>query len=150
MTMQISRAVYDALRREAAATPDVEVCGLLFGAGGWIEAYQAAANIAPDPAKHFEIDPEALFAAQKAERSGGPRLIGYYHSHPNGLAQPSEKDRAQAAPDGKIWLIVAAGDVKSWRAGKSGFTSVALEIADVLALGARLRQRIAETPGPHA
>ena len=79
-----------------------------------------SANVAADPARFFEIDPAALLAAHRAARSGGPQVIGHYHSHPNGRAEPSPRDAADAAPDGSIWLIAASGRLTAWRAGPHG------------------------------
>lgn len=83
-------------------------------------------NVAEEPACRFEIDPAALFTAMRTGRAGGPALIGYYHSHPGGNAEPSLVDSAMAAPDGKIWLIVAQDDVRAWRATPRGFQEVAI------------------------
>lgn len=121
MKIEISRTALDAIRTHAAATPDVEVCGLLFGSAGRIEAAQAADNAAMDPARRFEVDPAALFRAIRAERAGGPGLAGYYHSHPNGLAIPSEEDRKSAAIDGKIWIIAAGDEITAWRFDGAAF-----------------------------
>ncbi|MFV1428256.1 Mov34/MPN/PAD-1 family protein, partial [Klebsiella pneumoniae] len=85
-----------------------------------VERASAEANVADDPTRRFEIDPAALIAALKAERGGGERVIGYWHSHPSGDATPSATDAAMAAADGKIWVIVAGDAVTVWRAGTSG------------------------------
>lgn len=88
-----------------------------------------AANVADGPETRFEIDPAALFAALKAERAGGPQIVGYWHSHPSGDVRPSETDAAMAARDGKLWLIVANGDAGLWRAAEAGgFEAVALSL----------------------
>ncbi|MFM5885339.1 MAG: M67 family metallopeptidase, partial [Novosphingobium sp.] len=89
-----------------------------------------AANVHPDPARHFEIDPAALIAAHKAERGGGPQLLGYYHSHPNGRADPSPSDRAQAAGDGRLWAIIANDAVLVWRDTPTGFQALPLRLVD--------------------
>jgi proteasome lid subunit RPN8/RPN11 len=124
MKVEISTTVLDAIRAHAAADAPREACGLVFGSGERIDGVMAATNVADDPERRFEIDPAALFAAIHAERAGGPRLIGYYHSHPAGIAAPSETDRIMAASDGKLWLIVAGDAVTGWRAGPDGFTAV--------------------------
>ena len=98
-----------------------EACGLLLGDGGRITSATVAANVHPDPARHFEIDPAALLAAHKAARTGGPQVLGYWHSHPNGRPDPSEEDRAEAAGDGRIWVIVANGAISVWRDEPGGF-----------------------------
>ena len=117
MRYEISRCVIEAIQREAAAAHPREACGLLFGEDGRITGWQAAANVADDPERHFEIDPAALFAALRAGRAGGPALIGYWHSHPGGDPRPSATDIAMAAADGKLWLIVAGDRIAGWRIG---------------------------------
>ncbi len=98
---------------EAAADAN-EVCGLLFGQADGIEAILPAANVAPDPTRHFELDPTVLIAAHRAARDGGPQIVGHYHSHPGGTAAPSATDAACAAPDGSLWLIVGGGAARLW------------------------------------
>jgi desampylase len=119
----VPRHLIDRIRAEEAAAPGSEICGLLFGDGDRIDAARAAANVAARPADSFEIDPAALIAAHRAERHGGARIIGCYHSHPGGRPEPSERDRSAAEPGG-VWLIVAGGIVRGWRAGADGFTEV--------------------------
>jgi proteasome lid subunit RPN8/RPN11 len=125
MALRVAAGLLDTLVRTAAGMPDREICGLLFGADDRIEYAQPAENIADHPQDTFEIDPRALFAALRAERAGGPRLIGHYHSHPNGRAEPSPRDLAAAEP-GKYWLIIGGSTARLWLAGPSGFTEVQL------------------------
>jgi proteasome lid subunit RPN8/RPN11 len=115
MRLEISRDVLAGIRAEVAGAHPLEACGLLFGGAGGIDGWQVAYNIAEYPEREFEIDPTVLFAALRAERAGGPRLIGYWHSHPNGKAEPSALDREAAQNDGKVWLIFAGDDVTAWR-----------------------------------
>lgn len=104
----------------AAGSPDTEVCGLLFGESSRIIRALPAANIAENPKNSFEIDPTALFAANRTERGGGERLVGHYHSHPVGPAHPSARDHEMAWEAGRLWLIVAAGKMGLWRAQSPG------------------------------
>lgn len=115
---------------ESVAAHPRECCGLLLGSGGRIEAALPTANVHPEPARHFEIDPAALIAAHRAAREGGPQVLGYYHSHPNGLAEPSATDLAMASGDGRLWAIVAAGDVTWWRDGEAGFEPLCLRVVE--------------------
>ena len=126
MEVRISSEALAAIRAHAASDPEREVCGLLFGDDDHVSAVTPAPNVAPDPAKHFEIDPAALFAAIRGERAGGARLVGYYHSHPGGRAEPSATDQAHAAPDGKLWLIVAGTEVRGFRSCIDGLQPIAL------------------------
>lgn len=77
-------------------------------------------NIAQNKSKFFEMDPATLIAAHKEARLNGPKILGYYHSHPNGLAQPSAHDAQTAAEDGKIWMIIANGQITAWQTIHNG------------------------------
>jgi proteasome lid subunit RPN8/RPN11 len=125
MEMIVARSLLDGIRRAAAATPGREICGLLFGGSDRIDHAEAVANVAPAPETSFELDPAALIAAYKAERAGGPRVIGCYHSHPNGRAEPSARDLAAAEPGG-LWLIVGGTELRAWRAEPGAFREVKL------------------------
>lgn len=129
MAIAVTSGVLATLAQEAAhAAPD-ECCGLLLGDGATIDRTRPAANVHPHPARHFEIDPAALIAAHRTARSGGPQVLGYYHSHPSGWGEPSMTDRAQASGDGRIWAIVAAGAVHLWRDCPHGFEALPLRLA---------------------
>ncbi|KQN25950.1 hypothetical protein ASE86_07150 [Sphingomonas sp. Leaf33] len=118
--VEISRSVLRAVAAESAADPDREVCGLLFGDSGRVIAHQPCANVAADPATRFEIDPAALIAAYRAERGGGQRIVGCYHSHPSGDPQPSRRDAADAATTGWLWLIAGGSAIRAWRVVDGG------------------------------
>jgi proteasome lid subunit RPN8/RPN11 len=105
-----------------------EACGLLLGQPGVIAIVQDTANTAAAPQRHFEIDPSALLAAHRAARNGGPLVLGYFHSHPNGPAAPSATDQAMAAGDGRIWAIIAADTVALWRDARSGFEPLSYDV----------------------
>lgn len=122
MIVEIATGVRETLVAEAARAAPSECCGLLLGRTGRIENTVAAANIAADPTRGFEIDPATLLRTHRAARGDGQRVIGHYHSHPNASPQPSLRDAARAAADGQIWLIVAAGAVTAWTAvaGEAG------------------------------
>ena len=123
-----------ALQDAAAQAAPKEACGLLLGAGGVIEEARTCANLAVNPLRFFEIDPAALIAAHRAERGGGPALLGYWHSHPSGRAEPSAEDQRQASGDGKIWAIIGSGiaqaEVRFWRDERQGFVALSYAVAD--------------------
>ncbi|MFM5932199.1 MAG: M67 family metallopeptidase [Novosphingobium sp.] len=108
-----------------------EACGLLLGQDDVIERAVPCANVAADPLRQFEIDPAALIAAHRAERAGGERLIGYWHSHPEGHPMPSATDCRHASGDGRIWAIAAGGQVTFWRDGKQGFEALPSRLAEM-------------------
>lgn len=97
---------------QAQAVHPRECCGLLVGARDGdvarIGALHPAHNLSDDPDR-FDIDPRDHIAAQKSARESDQAVIGCYHSHPNGRAQPSATDLAGANAENFLWLI-AAGD----------------------------------------
>jgi proteasome lid subunit RPN8/RPN11 len=131
MALHLSSSDWRQLLHWAEMAGDHECCGILRGEGDRVSALELAQNVAADPTRHFEIDPAALFSAAKDVRSGGIPVLGFFHSHPNGMAVPSPTDIAQAAPDKYIWLIIAAGAITAWQpvvvgAQVTGFTPVVL------------------------
>lgn len=123
MIARIPLILLDHILAAAAASPDREICGLLLGAGMQVEQIVPTANVAVDPAHMFEIDPAPLFAALRTERGGGAGVIGHYHSHPNGSAEPSPRDFAAAEP-GKLWIIVGNAVARAWLAEQGGFRAL--------------------------
>ena len=134
MIARISRPLLAEILAHAAAAPEREVCGLLFGGDGYIAAAVSARNVHPDPACFFELDPAALLAAHKVERAGGLRIVGHYHSHPTGAAEPSPADAAAAAGEGEYWLVVSpAGAATLWRAVPGGALHGMFDSVDLVA-----------------
>lgn len=128
MTIEVSSTVLNGIKEHAADDHPRECCGILLGERDRIAAALPAVNVHAEPERHFEIDPQALIDAHRAARRGGPPVAGYYHSHPNGLVQPSFTDRAQAAHDGSVWAIVAAGEVNFWRDEPDGFVPLSYRV----------------------
>jgi desampylase len=120
MELRISRQHLEQLHFWAEKAHPKEVCGLLWGIGMNVETVEESRNVALDPLCEFEIDPAALLKASRLAREQKLQVIGYFHSHPNGCAEPSITDAQMAAGDGRFWLIVANGSVTAWRAGASG------------------------------
>jgi proteasome lid subunit RPN8/RPN11 len=120
MSLRISKPLLERILSHVADDPDREVCGLLFGTAEAVEDVVPAANVSAHPTDSFELDPQALFDAVRAERAEGRRPIGHYHSHPNGSALPSARDAAASHEEGRIWLIAAGGEIRAWRALAGG------------------------------
>ncbi len=120
MALIISSDLQTKIRDEANMADPMECCGLLMGQGHVVSDIVPAANVSKTPRTHFEIDPAILIEAIKAERAGGPAILGYYHSHPSSDNQPSVTDAAMAAADGKYWVIIANLGLKAFRASQNG------------------------------
>ena len=128
MHIEVARHVVEALKGEAQSAHPHECCGLLLGEGECITDHVATKNVHPTPESHFEIDPQALIDAHRVAREGGPQVCGYYHSHPAGAAVPSATDRAMASGDGRIWAIIAHGQVRFWQDNARGFDALSYEV----------------------
>lgn len=109
----------ETLRATAQAAHPLECCGLVTGRPGLIEAVVPAMNVSPHPESSFEIDPAMLLRTHREARAAGQRVIGHYHSHPNGEPTPSRRDAARAVEDGQLWLIITGGAVQAFRAVSS-------------------------------
>lgn len=109
MIIGISSGVLETLATEAAKAHPCECCGLLTGSPALIDAVVPARNISPHPETGFEIDPGTLLRAHREARAGQRQVVGHYHSHPNGSAEPSLRDAARAIDNGAVWIVIAAG-----------------------------------------
>lgn len=116
----ISRSLLEAVLADARCDPARERCGLLLGRDDQLLDFIPAANVHPQPERHFELDPAVLFATLRTERAGGLAVLGHYHSHPMGESVPSATDAAAASDDGRLWLIVAREGFGLWRSIPGG------------------------------
>ena len=100
-----------------------ECCGAMLGtdtgAGRQVRSLFPLVNRRDDsPRNRFSITPEDFRAAERAAAERGLDLIGWYHSHPDHPARPSEFDREHAWPWYSYVIVsVAAGapeDLTSW------------------------------------
>ena len=84
-----------------------ECCGLLLGRDGEIVEAVRTRNIAEDPASRFLIDPADHFVARRDARERGLEVVGFYHSHPRSVAEPSARDIAEFSYPDHLYLIVS-------------------------------------------
>jgi proteasome lid subunit RPN8/RPN11 len=118
-----ARHLQTAARHGAVSYPE-ECCGFLIGRSTdeetLIERVLSVGNEREDSRHNrYVISPETVLAAQKEARALGLDVVGYYHSHPDHPAVPSEFDREHAWP-GLSYLIVSVEQGKvtaarSWR-----------------------------------
>lgn len=117
MRVSLPAALAVAIFAQADAAHPQECCGLLEGAHDGdafrITALHPARNLSSRPDR-FEIDPVDHLKAQKTARASGHGIIGCYHSHPHGAAQPSETDLAGAEQDNFLWLIVSDRELNAF------------------------------------
>jgi proteasome lid subunit RPN8/RPN11 len=129
----------DILARARAAWP-AEACGLLVGRGRRVlkvARVVPAVNLLADLPGRFELDPAVRLAVEKECRISGERVLGHWHSHPDGRAAPSATDLAMAYEPDLAWLIVGvdaggAAQAEAFRpdAQSGGFRAVALRVGE--------------------
>jgi proteasome lid subunit RPN8/RPN11 len=101
------------IRRHGEETYPHECCGALVGAGNRVTATVALPNTTEEgPRRRFMVRPsDYRVAEQKAGELGG-ELLGFYHSHPDHPARPSQYDLDHAWPT-FAYIIVAVASGKS-------------------------------------
>lgn len=108
--MKIRQAQVEALLAHARSGYPFEVCGVLLGRDGTVEKAQAVLNRETEsPRVRYQIAPEDLLRIQRESRDAGLEIVGFYHSHPDHPARPSETDRRIAAgglSDGVLHVVV--------------------------------------------
>ncbi len=101
--IQLSKGVNEEIRQHGTADFPYECCGVLLGrVQGEVRIVtrtERLENVHEDGhERRFLIAPEQMFQLDKQARTTGDSIIGFYHSHPNHPARPSEYDREWAWP----------------------------------------------------
>ncbi len=106
--VELAAAAREAIRREAARAYPHEGCGALLGREpDVVSETLALANQEPNsPRTRFVVSPRDYLAAEQQADARGLTLLGFWHSHPDHPARPSETDRAFAWP-GLLTVVVA-------------------------------------------
>jgi len=116
----VSVGILKLIRDEAEKAYPFECCGFLLGEPNRIHSIIPATNNSDEEKRRrFRIDPDDYISAEQSAAESGFGVIGFYHSHPDHPAYPSENDREQALPY-YLYIIVAvksgqAGDTTCWR-----------------------------------
>ncbi len=119
MALKVTREHIEAVREHGARDYPNECCGILLGQSDGahkdVREVVALRNLRLDPARaqellplqspgresernRFLIDPVEQLRVEKDARARGLDVLGYYHSHPDHPARPSEYDREHAWP----------------------------------------------------
>lgn len=91
----------------ATRYPDIEVCGLVGGAGRKPLNYYPIKNIAKFQQRSFLMDPEEQIACMRTMREKNEIMMGIFHSHPDSEAVPSDTDLALASYPHTIYFIAS-------------------------------------------
>lgn len=130
-TASITRAVVEAIEKQAAAARPTECCGLLSGANGLITGLHPLRNMAEQPEISYFAAPEDLFEAMVGIRESGRKLLGIYHSHPKTAAYPSPKDVEMAFYPEAVYFIISFEpriELRAFRIEDSRIENVAINL----------------------
>jgi len=133
MSLVLSPEQVGQIEREGAAAYPNECCGAMLGrdvadASG---VRRVVARLAPlsnsfaaDEQYHrFSLDARELMQLEKRAAEAGLAVLGFYHSHPNHTARPSETDRRNAWPFYSYVIVAIANrqpvDLTSWQLDES-------------------------------
>ncbi len=135
MGLRVKPGVNDDIRRHGAETYPNECCGALYGRDGVVTATFALPNTTEEgPRRRFLVRPQDYREAERRASELGVDLLGFYHSHPDHPARPSQYDLDHAWPFFSYIIVsVRAGqpeDMTSWRLldDRSAFEPEDLEV----------------------
>lgn len=131
------------IRRHGEETYPHECCGALLGRDAnsegrpereILELYPLVNRREDSPRTRFSVAPGDVMDADRAAEARGLDVVGWYHSHPDHPARPSEYDREHAWP-WYSYIIVsvpkgAAGEMTSWRLqdDRAGYDKERIEV----------------------
>ena len=120
MAIVLSAAVDAAIRAHGRETFPHECCGALLGKDAVVaEAFPLANTTEEGPRRRFLVRPDDYRVAETRAREAGLDLLGFYHSHPDHPARPSQYDLDHAWPFFSYVIVsVMAGEdqaLTSWR-----------------------------------
>ncbi|HEY1306683.1 MAG TPA: M67 family metallopeptidase [Vicinamibacterales bacterium] len=136
MALTLQPGVRDAIAAHGVETYPNECCGALYGREGVVTDTFALPNTTDEgPRRRFLVRPQDYRDAERRAREIGAELLGFYHSHPDHPARPSQYDLDHAWPFfSYIIVAVRAGtpeDMTSWqlREDRSAFDQEQLTYA---------------------
>ena len=117
--LTVTSLVDDAIRRHGQETYPHECCGALVGRGDHVNAVVPMANTTEEgPRRRFLVRPSDYREAERRATELGGELLGFYHSHPDHPAKPSQYDLDHAWPTFAYIIVAvasgAASDMTVW------------------------------------
>jgi proteasome lid subunit RPN8/RPN11 len=99
-----------AIREHGEATYPHECCGALVGRDGRVTGTVALPNTTEEgPRRRFLVRPSDYREAERRASELGAELLGFYHSHPDHPARPSQYDLDHAWPTFAYIIVSVAG-----------------------------------------
>ena len=120
MALMLGAGVDEAIRDHGRQTYPHECCGAMLGrAGVVVEACPLPNTTEEGPRRRFLVRPQDYRAAERRATELGLELLGFYHSHPDHPARPSQYDLDHAWPVFSYVIVSVreglAAELTSWR-----------------------------------
>ena len=120
MAISLTDDVVTAIRVHGVDTYPNECCGALIGRDGTVsESFALPNTTQEEPRRRFLVRPEDYRAAEARAAEKGCELLGFYHSHPDHPAEPSQYDLDHAWPFFSYVILEVRNaeprDLRSWR-----------------------------------
>jgi proteasome lid subunit RPN8/RPN11 len=120
MAIRLESGIDEAIRAHGVETYPNECCGALIGREGVVTSVYALPNTTEEgPRRRFLVRPSDYREAEKRATDTASELLGFYHSHPDHPARPSQYDLDHAWPFFSYIIVsVRQGvseDMTSWR-----------------------------------
>ena len=120
MKLMLRNGVADEIRRHGVETYPDECCGALIGRDGIAASVYPLPNTTEEgPRRRFRVRPQDYRDAERRAVERGGELLGFYHSHPDHPAQPSQYDLDHAWPYFSYIIVsvraATAEEMTSWR-----------------------------------
>ena len=118
--LRLGSGVLEAIQQHGRETYPHECCGALIGRDGDVASTVALPNITEEgPRRRFRVSDADYMKVERAASAANADLLGFYHSHPDHPARPSQYDLDHALPFFSYVIISVAsgtpGDVRSWK-----------------------------------
>lgn len=133
--LQLTADVVEAIRAHGAETYPHECCGALIGRDAEVTSTVPLPNITDEgPRRRFRVSDRDYLRVERAADAASAELLGFYHSHPDHPARPSQYDLDHALPNFSYVIVSvlagAADDMRSWklRDDRSAFDEEALSV----------------------
>lgn len=105
----LDSGVANAIRLHGQETYPHECCGALVGSGDRVTAAVPLPNTTEEgPRRRFLVRPSDYMLAEKKASELGGELLGFYHSHPDHPARPSQFDLDHAWPNFHYVIVAVA------------------------------------------
>ena len=119
-SLRLDAGIADAIRAHGVETYPHECCGALIGRDGEVTATVPLPNTTEEgPRRRFLVRPSDYRQAESVADAAGAELLGFYHSHPDHPARPSQYDLDHAWPNFSYVIVSvmagAAEDLRSWK-----------------------------------